>query len=410
MHRVFLLQALLVMVVALGAVADDSPQFRGPNRDGKFPETGLMKAWPETGPAMVWVAKGLGKGYSSASVAKGKIYVTGMDAEQNGAVFVLTTDGAIERKIPYGKEYAVGDNAGPRSTPTIDGDRLYLLSALGVVLCIDLTSDQIVWSVDVLAKFGGKNNEWSLSESLLIDGDRLICTPGGVDAGLAALNKMTGETIWTTKGLSDMASYVSPCIVEHNGRRILLTETSKMVVCADADTGALLWTHEHLTEYDIHVCTPIYDAGVIYYTAGYGSGGGALELAPDATSVTQKWTDKTLDCQHHGVILENGHLFGTGHRRQQLTCLEMASGKVVWQSKEIKQGSIVYAEGMLYIYEGAKSGIVSLVKAIPTGFERTGQFVVTEGTDQHWAHPTIANGRLYIRHGDALIAYDIAAK
>ncbi|MCX5759324.1 MAG: PQQ-binding-like beta-propeller repeat protein, partial [Candidatus Hydrogenedentes bacterium] len=159
-------------------------------------------------------------------------------------------------------------------------------------------------------------------------------------------------------------------------------------------------------KYDIHAVAPIYDKGVVYYTGGYQSGGGALELSPDGTSVKVKWTDTALDCQHHGVVLVDGYLYGTSHRGQ-FVCLEMATGKVMWKTREIKQGGIVYADGMLYVYEGPKEGTVSLVKPDPAGFQRTGLFTVTEGTENHWAHPTIANGLLFIRHGDALIAYNI---
>lgn len=401
---------LALVVLSVIAYAGDSPQFRGPARDGKFDEQGLLKTWPANGPPMVWVAKGLGNGYSSASVAKGKIYVSGMLDDQIGYIFVLNADGVLEKKIPYGKETLTKEAPGPRSTPTIDGERLYILSGLGVVYCIDLAKAAKLWEVDILDRFKAENATWTLAESLLVDGDRVICTPGGPDAGVAALNKMTGETIWATKGLSDKASYCSPQIYDHKGRRILLTETSKLVVGIDAATGALLWTHDHVTEYDIHAVTPIYKDGLVYFTGGYGSGGGALELSPDGSAVTVKWTDKNLDCQHHGVVLVDGYLYGTAHNKNELICLEMATGRLTWSTKEVKQGAVVFADGMLYVYEGPKTGIVDLVKASPAGFERAGSFKVTEGTDNHWAHPTIANGRLYIRHGDALIAYDLAGK
>ncbi|MCX5758069.1 MAG: PQQ-binding-like beta-propeller repeat protein [Candidatus Hydrogenedentes bacterium] len=255
-----------------------------------------------------------------------------------------------------------------------------------------------------------RNSRWNGAESLLIDGDHVICTPGGDDALVVALNKMNGETVWTTKGLIDQESYCSPTIVNHNGRRILLTETGKHVVGIDPDTGSLLWRYIHFTAYDIHAVTPVYSNGLVYFTGGYASGGGALELSPDGSSVTLKWKDINLDCEHHGVVLVDGYLYGTSHKTNQLMCLEMTTGTLMWKSKEVGQGVVVYADGMLYVYEGPKRGVVSLVKAVPAGFERTGKFTVTEGTDRHWAHPTIANGRLYIRHGDALIAYDLTAK
>lgn len=401
----------MTFVVACVAYAGDSPQFRGPNRDGKFDEQGLLKAWPENGPPVAWVAKGLGKGYASVSVVNGKIYVPGMLEEDTGYVFVLNAaDGAIERKIAYGKETLTKEAPGPRSTPTLDGDRLYLMSGLGVLYCIDLAKGEKQWEVNVFERFNAENATWNLAESVLVDGNRVICTPGGKDASMAALDKMTGATIWTTQSLGDKAAYCSPTIITHKGRRILLTVTEKFVAGADAETGALLWTFGHKTAWNIHAVTPLYQDGLIYYVGGSGAGGGALELSQDGSAVTSKWTDTNLDCIHHGVVLVDGYLYGTGEKHNYLMCLEMATGKLMGSSKEIGQAAVVCADGMLYTYEGPKTGIVSLVKPAPNGFERTGTFTVAEGTDKHWAHPTIANGRLYIRHGDTLIAYNVTAK
>lgn len=408
---IFALTVSVMLAAAQAAHAGDSPQFRGPKRDGVFEEKGLLKTWPEGGPAKLWVAKGLGKGFSSASVVQGKIYVTGMADDETGFVSILNLDGAVERRIPYGKETVEKQAPGSRSTPTLDGDRLYLLSGLGTLYCIDLGKGGVKWAVNILERFGGENSTWNLAESILIDGNRAICTPGGKDAVLAALDKMTGETIWTTKGLNDKASYCSPTIITHKGRRILVTVTGSYVVGADPENGKLLWSFEHHAPYDIHGVTPLYKDGLLYYVGGDGSGGGALELAADGNSVTPKWEDKNLDCLHHGVVLVDGYLYGTGYKGGgKLVCLEMATGKLMWSTKEAQLGDVVYADGMLYVYEGPKSGIVSLVKESPGGFERTGKFTVTDGDGQHWAHPTIANGRLYIRHGDALIAYNVSGK
>jgi hypothetical protein len=389
------------------AMAADSPQFRGPNRDGILPEQGLLKQWPDSGPAVAWVATGIGKGYSSVSIADGKIYTTGMLENDMGHVFVLSLDGKVENKAPYGKETLDEQAPGPRSTPTIDGNRLYILSALGQLCCFEVPGLKKLWEANILERFGAKNNQWNLAESVLIDGNRLICTPGGPDASVAALDKMTGQTLWTSKGLSDASSYCSPVAVTHNGHRLILTETATLVVGLDAESGKVLWTFPHKTDYDIHAVSPTYSNGKIYYTGGYGSGGGLLELSQDGSSVTSKWTDKTLDCQHHGVVLVDGYLYGTAHKGNALVCLEFDTGKVAWTSKEVHQGEILYADGMLYVYEGPKTGIVDLVKASPKGFERVSKFTVTQGTDKHWANPAIANGRLYVRHGDALIAYTI---
>jgi outer membrane protein assembly factor BamB len=403
---------VLVMGLASAdmAFAADSPQFRGPNRDGIYTDTGLLKAWPEGGPSRAWMASGLGEGYASVSVVDDTIFIPGMVERDTGVLIALDLDGNERWRVTYGRETLDKQAPGARSTPTIDGDRIYLMSGLGVLSCLSAQNGDIKWQVDVLNRFGGENIEWSLAESILVDGDRVICTPGGPDASVVALDKMSGATVWTSRGLSDPASYCSPTIVERGGRRILLTMTKLYVVGIDADSGEVLWTHEHKTKYDIHAVTPVYADGMIYYTAGYRSGGGMLALSADGTGVTPKWSDKNLDCQHHGVVLLDGNIYGTPHQAgREMLCLNLESGEVVWRTYEISQGATVYADGMLYVYEGPKKGIVSLVKATPGSYERTGTFTITEGSAKHWAHPTIAGGRMYIRRGDLLFAYDIAA-
>ena len=401
--------AFVGMCLGSVALAGDSPQFRGPNRDGRFDEEGLLETWPESGPPLLWVAKGLGKGYSSPSVAGGTIYVPGMSDETTAAIFILSTGGAIERTIPVGAETEDKQAPGPRSTPTIEGDSLYMISGLGEVYCLDIPSGTKRWSVNILERFGGPNIMYTLAESLLVDGERVICTPGGPDAGLAALNKQTGETLWTTKGFSDPASYCSPIIYTHDARRLLLTETANFLVGVDEDSGQFLWQVEHPTRDGIHAVTPLYQDGLVYYTGGYQAGGGAVRLSDDGAQVEPVWKDETLDCQHHGVVLDKGYLYGTSHMLgNELVCTEMATGKVMWKTGEVRQGVVIYADGMLYIYEGPKRGIVHLVKATPEGFQRAGLFTVTEGDGNHWAHPAIANGVLYIRHGDVLLAYNLS--
>lgn len=409
--RFYVLSAAVLICFSWYGYAADSPQFRGPNRDGVFLDTGLMQAWPSEGPPLEWVTQGLGTGYASASIAGERIYVPGAVDGNQGCLFILDSSGTILSTIPYGQETEDSQAPGPRSTPTIDGDRAYLVSGLGVLTCFDLAGTKVAWQVDMLQRFGGQNITWTIAESPLVDGQNVICTPGGPDAAVAALNKVTGETVWTSKGLSDLSAYCSPDVIEHGGRRIVVTMTAKYVVGVEAGNGLLLWTHPHETEYDIHGVTPVFANGMLYYTAGYKSGGGMLELAADGASITPRWTDKTLDCQHHGVVLLDGYIYGTSHGSGAgLVCLELSSGEVMWSSNEITQGATVCADGMLYIYEGPKRGVVSLVKASPAGFEKAGMVSVNEGTGKHWAHPSIAGGRLYIRRGDALIAYSIAAK
>jgi outer membrane protein assembly factor BamB len=406
--------AMLVAFVAGAGVAEagDSPQFRGPDRDGNFSDTGLLKAWPADGPAQVWKAEGLGHGYASASVVGDTIYVPGMLDDGQGYIFALNLDGAVKWQAAYGEETQDRQAPGSRSTPTIDGDRGYVISGLGVVTCFSAANGDILWQVDTVERFGAQEIRWDIAESVAIDGENLICTPGGADASVVALNKMTGDTVWTSRGLSDASAYCSPIVIDHGGRRIVVTMTAQNVVGIDAASGDVLWTHAYPTEHDIHAVSPVYSDGMVYYTSSGGRPAGAmLALSPDGSSVTLKWEDTNLNCFHHGVVLRDGYIYGTSEeRRGELMCLELATGQLKWRAEEVTLGSVVAADDMLYVYEGPKAGVVSLVKATPEGFTRFGQFTITEGSARHWAHPTIAGGRLYIRRGDLLFAYNIAAE
>ena len=409
MKKTLFIAATIIVMAAVASA--ETPRFRGPEGDGKFTATGLLREWPTDGPPKVWTAEGFGEGYSSVAVSDGKIYVTGMTPDRTGHLYILDLEGTVQGKISYGPETLDDWAPGPRATPTIDGNRAYLLSGPGVVYALDLEAGTVLWQVDILARFGAENITWQLAESLLLDGDNLICTPGGSDGAVVALNKMTGETVWAMTELNEPASYCSPAIITHNGRRILVTMPTNYVVGLDPDTGALLWRQRHTTRHDIHAVTPVYGNGMLYYSSGYGSGGGALALSDDGESVTLKWQDKTLDCQHHGVVLVDGYLYGTAHSdRTGLVCLELATGRVMWTAAEITQGNVVYADGMLYVYEGPRVGQVSLIKPSPEGLDVRGQFTVTAGTEQHWPHPTIAHGLLLIRRGDAVAAYNIKAE
>lgn len=408
--RHFTYSFLLFFGVAVLAGAADSPQFRGPDRDGIYQDKGLLATWPEGGPAPAWKTPGLGAGYASASVVGDTIYVPGMKEDKQGYIFALGLDGAKKWEKSYGPETEDSMAPGARSTPTIDGDSLYVISGFGVLTCMSAKDGNIAWQVDTKKKFSGADVTWSIAESPAIDGDLIFATPGGPDAAVVALNKKSGETVWTSKGFSEPHAYCSPKVYQFEGRRVLITMTAKSVVGIDVKDGKVLWSHKHETDYDIHANTPILQNGILYYTAGYGSGGGALDVAKDGASVTQKWTDKNLDCQHHGVVVVDGYIYGTGHNHNKLFCLELATGKEMWSTDEVTQGSIVFDEGNLYIYEGPKKGVVDLVKASSQKFERVGQITIPKGKDKHWAHPVIANGRLYIRYADTLYAFDIKAK
>lgn len=395
---------VLAGVCAVGAA--DWPQFRGPARDGTSPETGLMKQWPQGGPAELWSCEGLGWGYSSPAVAGGVAYTCGMIQDQ-GYLFAIDSRGKVKYRVNYGSEWdKAGNSPGTRTTPTIDGDRLYIMSGRGRIACHNAASGDRIWAVDTPEKFGGKNIRWGIAESILVDGDRVICTPGGKDAAVVALNKMTGETVWTSKGLSQLSAYCSPILVERGSSRLVVTLVEKALAGIDANTGRVCWVVPHEVSYDIQAVSPLYADGMIFVTNGYRHGCQGFALSPDGMSAEQKWLQKALDVHHGGVVLVDGRVHGASSRGDWV-CVDLATGRVAFTGKLVGKGSVIYADGMLYGY--GESGKVGLIKIKPDGYELVSSFPVKKGSNEHWAHPAISDGRLYIRHGDTLLCYNIKA-
>jgi outer membrane protein assembly factor BamB len=399
------------LCIASACYGDPWPQFRGLNRDGKSKETGLLKKWPEGGPKLLWYAKGLGKGFSSVAIADGYIYTTGMvGKDKQGILFAYDTEGVFKWKVPYGPAWS-GPHSGARTTPTVDGNSVYVISGYGNLVCFNAKTSRKKWEVDVLKRFKGKNIKWGISESVLICGDNVICTPGGENASVVALNKMTGKTVWTSKGLSDSSAYCSPILVEEEDRKLVVTITASHIVGIDPADGEVLWRHQNKIREGkprhINPNCPIYHDKDIYATSRF-VGGTKLKLHEDRTKISEIWVDENLDPHHGGVVLVGGFIYGANSKRDNWLCLDWATGQRRYEQEWGARGSIIYADGMLYCYESEK-GTVALVKASPKGFDIVSSFRVSHGTGDHWAHPAISDGRLYIRHGNALMAYDISS-
>jgi len=404
--------ALFLTILLTGGFcfADDWPQFRGPNRDGKSAETGLLQKWPEAGPKQLWAVEGLGIGFSSVAVADGLIYTTGMLGSE-GFLFAYDLNDKFQWKVSYGPEWS-RSHKGTRTIPTVDDDRVYVFSGTGVLACFDAKSGEKKWAVDTLEKFQGSNLRWGIAESVLIVGSNAICTPGGPDASIVALDKMTGQTAWTSKGLSENSAYCTPALIEISDVQLIVTMLQKSVVGLDAKTAKVLWKDN--VKIGIgranHPVTPLYHDGHVYFTAGYDKGGVKYKLSADGTEVIKMWDDDTLDVHHGGVVLVDGYIYGAnwkGNARGDWVCLDWDTGEVMYEAKwNGNKGAIIYADGMLYCYD-ENTGDVALVKASPKSFEIVSCFRITRGSGKHWAHPAISDGRLYIRHGDVLMAYDI---
>ena len=404
MKNRFILFAFLFSFLAITINAQSDSQWRGEDRDGIYHGEKLLKSWPEEGPELLTTIKGLGEGYSSPAVTKDRIYLTGLD-DDTGYLFAFDLSGKLLWKKTYGDEWD-DRYAGTRVTPTVVGNRLYFSNSLGQVFCFDDEGNQI-WQFDMEDEFDAPNLRFGMTESLLVDGDNLFCTPGADDVSVAVLNRHTGQVIKKIKGIDQKSAYCSPKIIDHNGKRIFITMMENSLIGIDLKSLSMVFKYEFKTRRGINPNTPLYHNGYIYIVSGYGKGGELLKLSKDGSELTRIWADSQLDSQMGSVILADGHLYGSGHDNRNWYCVEFLTGKVKYSSRKLgRKGNIIFSDGMLYIY--SEKGDIALVKPNSEKFEIVSSFKLEQGSGEHWAHPVIKNGRLYVRHGDILNIYNIA--
>jgi outer membrane protein assembly factor BamB len=386
-----------------------SSEWRGPDRQGIFYETGLLDSWPEGGPELLWSFEGLGAGHSSPGIGNNRVFVTGMP-DTIGVLYSFDIKGNLLWQKEYGEEWHV-NFTGSRSTPVLVNDLLYFISGMGEVFCYNANDGEKVWSVDMLNKFDGKNIRWGISESVLIDGDHLICTPGGEKHNLVALNRFTGETVWSSTGSGEESAYCSPLLTEHNGTRLIITHTAGSVIGIDANTGEKYWRVPQMQTHKIHANTPVYNNGIVYCSSTYHKEGNsgllALELSGDGKIVKRLFRNEDYRNLMGGIVLLDGVIYGSAYRKNTWYSIDALSGEEKEISSDLMGGVIISAEDLFYCY--TEEGELALVKMRPDSFEIISKFKIPLGTDQHWAHPIIHNKRMYIRHGDALMVYDISA-
>jgi outer membrane protein assembly factor BamB len=395
--------ALSILATQTGAQVD--AQWRGDNRDGIYQGATLLKKWPEQGLTLLLSMKDLGGGFSSPAVTKDRVYVTGM-IDKIGYLFAFDLKGTLIWKSVYGPEWD-RDYPGVRATPTIEGNSIYIESGKGRVACINAADGKEAWAVDMVAVFGAATPRWGFNESVLIDGNHLICTPGGSKASVAALDKATGKTLWSTKidGIEE-SGYCSPVKIVHEKREILVTMTSNAIIGLDAVSGKFLWKYAHQTDYGINPNTPLYSHGNLICYSGYGQGAVMLKIAPDGMSITKVWDNPKFDVQIGAAVLIGNDLYGSGHKNKGWHCVDIQTGKIKYSSTEIGGGCVISAAGLLYCY--SEKGTLSLVQPGADKFTVISTMPITLGSGTHWAHPVIANGRLYLRHGDTLMVYNLA--
>ena len=398
--------------VALSAKESEAswPRFRGAGGDGVSSETGLRKQWPTGGPKLLWTAKGIGQGFASVTIAAGRIYTAG-DIDNSNTITALDLAGRIVWQVTNGASWTGSGPDGAHGTPTIDGDRLYHENAYEEVLCLEAATGKRLWGLNLAEVFGGQRDGFGRAESLLIDGARVICCPGGA-AAVAALDKKTGRTLWKSPSVGEPAGYASPILAECRGLRLILTMSQKSLIGVHADTGALLFRFEHYTpRYVANCVTPIYHDGHVFISGGYGKGSVLLKLHVEGAKATVEpvWRTPDLDNRHGGVVLLDGSLYGAAQASNngKWVCLDWKTGKLQYAQRGVGQGSLVSADGMLYTLSERRR--MGLVAATPTGHTVISQFTVpAAGGGPSWAHPVICGGVLYVRHGDFLYAYNVA--
>jgi outer membrane protein assembly factor BamB len=385
----------------------DWPQFRGPTRDGISTETGLLSEWPKEGPKLQWSAEDIGKGFSHVSTADGIVYVTGL-VDKEGVLHAFTLDGKRKWKISYGPEYDQA-HPGARTIPTVHEGLVYVISAFGKLSCFQAEDGKPVWSADLFRDYDAQPIQWGFSESVLIDGERAIATPVGTKAAMTAMDRKTGKPLWASQPLEGEASFCSPLMVQHGKIRMIVTLTNQVVAAFSPEDGKILWQFPYQNARQNHPVTPIYHDGLLYVTSGYGKGAVALAISDDGNSVKQIWEQPKQDPVHGQAVLVDGYVYASSHQNSagRWTCVEFASGKLMWEDRGVgKGGSVIYADGMLYCY--SEDGTVGLVKPSPEKCQVISTFKVPMGDGTHWAHPVVSFGRLFMRHGTALMCYDIA--
>jgi outer membrane protein assembly factor BamB len=402
--------ASICVVAALVAQAPstDWPQWRGPDRSGVSRDTGLLREWPRSGPSLAWSASQLGAGYGSVAVAGDRVFVQGMKNRQSVVTSLDRTTGKAVWSVALGSAQENDRGSGPRSTPTVDGDRVYVLTENGDLACLVAADGKVVWRRNILKEFAGRNINWLISESPLIDGNRVIVSPGGRNAGMVALDKMSGATLWVSKELSDEAGYSSPVVADVQGVRTIMTLTGNAGIGVRATDGKVMWRYGKVANNTANITTPVYSNGRVFFTSAYGTGGALLGLKAigEGVSAQEIYFTNNMQNHHGGVVLVDGYLYGFNN--SILTCLEFETGKVMWRDRSVGKGSVAYADGRLYVL--SEDNVVGLVEASPKGYRETGRFTIADQGWPSWAHPAVSGGRLYVRNQNILASYDVRAK
>ena len=405
MKNLFFLSLIIFMYACtepvVKEVAPEFAQWRGANRDGKYTEYGLLKSWPKEGLNLLWFKDSVGNGYGSPLVTTDRLYLMG-EIDSIGYLMAFDLSGNLLWKSPYGKEFTESF-PGSRSTPTLLGNLLYVCSGLGEITCFDTTGTK-KWSKNMVTDFHGINIHFGYSESLLIDDSTLFATPGGKDTNVIALNRFTGDIKWISKAKGQVSAYCSPLLITLPNRKILATFSANEFFGIDTKDGSLLWSHKQDTFCDIHGNTPFFENGSIYYAAGCGNGLVRLELSADGSTITEKWKSSELVNYISGVVKVENVIYGASENNRKWMSIDAETGNVK-DSVEFNKGVTIFADSMLYCYN--EKGELGLINPYADKLQITSSFKIKKGSKEHFAHPAISRGIIYLRHGNLLMAYDL---
>ncbi|MGM0621384.1 MAG: PQQ-binding-like beta-propeller repeat protein [Bacteroidota bacterium] len=405
----------ILFIFFISSVNAQLVQWRGPDRDGHFPETGLLKEWPENGPETILEAEGIGKGWSSPIFAGDMIYTTGM-IDTLDYLTAMDLQGNVKWQVPYGRAW---NQSFPdtRSTPVVEDNRIYVQSGTGRVVCLNRDTGEEIWALDVDNEYETEYGTWGNSETPLIVDDKIICSPAGSSTSVVALDKMTGKSIWQTESLGGPRAYASATIYKYKDFRYILAMIGTHLLAIHPETGELAWHYKYLDpeKWDreglIWANTPIFKEDEIFLSMGYDYPAVMLKMDSTGTSVSEKYFSRTLDNHHHGVILHDGHVYGSNwynNKQGRWVCMVWDTGEIKYVEDWDTKGALVMADGLLYAYN--ERGNVGLIKPDTDGFEVVSEFRITKGAGPHWAHPFIKDGKLFMRHGDVLFVFDVKEK
>ena len=393
--------AFCFLMTSVLLYAQDNIQWRGTDRTGIYNEIGLLKQWPANGPEMKWHFDGLGEGHSSVAIDDNKIYLTGM-TESTGYLYVLDMSGKLLNKVEYGKEWSK-NYEGPRGTVTINDGNVYVMSGLGGLCCFNQKSLDLVWKKNILNEYDASNITWGINEAPLIVNNMVIATPGGEKNNMIALDKKTGKLIWSTPGEGDKSAYCSPMYIKDH--EIIVSMTADHIIGVDANSGVKLWSIEQTNRWSVHANTPVYSDNMLLCTSGYGKGSVMLKLSNGGKIATKAWTSELLDNRMGAMVKIGDYVYGSGDKNRYWFCVDWKTGDIKYKEGGLAMGNIITNDGMLYMY--TDRGEMLLAKANPEKLDIVSRFKITKGTAQHWAHPVIYNGLLFVRHGDSLMAYNL---